>query len=201
MAEYAPCQHTGFPRPNTARVAFFGPQDLPQGGPNQLRGCFASSPPPAADCRPVYRCDGKFSACSAPRGGEFSNLPCPAPRGGEFFNLPCPAPRGGKFSACRAPPWRRVFNLPCPAPRGGEFLNLPCPRVGAALTPSRIQPLRRDGKASVARRFRLATRSSVARTTSRTSSSSPPASPIPAPPWWRGLQACRVPPTPWRRVF
>jgi hypothetical protein len=42
--------------------------------------------------------------------------------------------------------------------------------------------LRRDGKASVARRFRLATRYGMARTTSRTSSSSPPASPIPAPP-------------------
>jgi hypothetical protein len=45
----------------------------------------------------------------------------------------------------------------------------------------RVPRRRRDGKASVARRFRLATRGGMARTTSRTSSSSPPASPIPAP--------------------
>jgi hypothetical protein len=45
----------------------------------------------------------------------------------------------------------------------------------------RIATRRRDGKASVARSFRLVTRDGVARTTSRTSSSSPPASPIPAP--------------------
>jgi hypothetical protein len=46
--------------------------------------------------------------------------------------------------------------------------------------PPRTTPRRRDGKGSVARRFRLATRDGVVRTTSRTSSSSPPPSPIPA---------------------
>jgi hypothetical protein len=89
-------------------------------------------------------------------------------------------------------PWRRVFNLPgsrspvaasfqlagFPFPRGGEFSTC---RMRAFTA---LAMRRRYGKGSVARRFRLATRSGVARTTSRTSSSSPPPSPIPAGPEW-----------------
>jgi hypothetical protein len=68
-----------------------------------------------------------------------------------------------------------------PFPRGGEFSTCRMRAFTAAAM------RRRDGKASVARRFRLATRDGMVRTTSRTSSSSPPPSPIPAslPPWRR----------------
>jgi hypothetical protein len=65
--------------------------------------------------------------------------------------------------------------IPAPFIRGGEFSTCRMRALTAAAT------RRRDGKASVARSFRLVTRDGVARTTSRTSSSSPPASPIPAP--------------------
>jgi hypothetical protein len=76
-------------------------------------------------------------------------------------------------------PWRQVFQ-----------------RVRELRLPLILAPLgtcRRAGKASVARRFRLATPGGMARTTSRTSSSSPPASPLPAPlcVWF----------APWRQVF
>jgi hypothetical protein len=92
-----------------------------------------------------------------------------------------PLPRGGEFSTCRVPvpPWRRVFNLPCSRSHVAASFQL----AESGHLPAAAMR-RRDGKGSVARRFRLVARSGVARTTSRTSSSSPPPSPIPAGPEW-----------------
>jgi hypothetical protein len=67
-----------------------------------------------------------------------------------------------------------------PSPVAASFQLAECAFTAAAMR-------RWDGKASVARRFRLATRDGMVRTTSRTSSSSPPPLPISAslPPWRR----------------
>jgi hypothetical protein len=89
--------------------------------------------PPAADCQPFYRCDGKFSACRAPVVASFPTCRAVPPVAASF--LTCRVP---------PPPWRRVFQ-PCRVPphRGGEFSNLPCPAptVAASFPTCRVRAL------------------------------------------------------------